>query len=90
MGTASTTNGASCRRRSVDKHEPFQRLRDVYISGIDVHIAARVAAAAVAGEVLVSRIVVDLVAGSGLSFAARSEHAFKGVAVNWGLFAVED
>ena len=41
------------------------------------------------GEVLVSRIVVDLVAGSGLSFAARGEHALKGVAGEWGLFAVE-
>jgi len=39
--------------------------------------------------VLVSRIVVDLVAGSGLSFAARGEYALKGVAGEWGLFAVE-
>jgi class 3 adenylate cyclase len=59
------------------------------ISGIAVHIAARVAAAAGPGEVSVSRIVVDLVAGSGLSFAARGEHALKGVAGEWGLFAVE-
>jgi class 3 adenylate cyclase len=48
-----------------------------------------VAAAAAAGEVLVSRIVVDLVAGSGLSFVARGEHSLKGVAGKWGLFAVE-
>ena len=54
------------------------------ISGITVHIAARIAAAAGAGEVIVSRIVVDLVAGSGLSFAARGEHALKGVAGEWG------
>ena len=64
-------------------------LRDDDISGIAVHVAARVAAAAAAGEVLVSRIVVDLVAGSGLSFTARGEHAFKGVPGEWGLFAVE-
>jgi pimeloyl-ACP methyl ester carboxylesterase len=64
-------------------------LRGDDISGIAVHIAARVAAAAVAGEVLVSRTVVDLTAGSGLSFAARGEHALKGVAGEWGLFAVE-
>jgi class 3 adenylate cyclase len=70
-------------------HTGEVELRDDDISGIAVHIAARVAAAASAGEVLVSRIVVDLVAGSGLSFAARGEHALKGVAGEWGLFAVE-
>jgi class 3 adenylate cyclase len=70
-------------------HTGEVELRDDDISGIAVHIAARVAAAAGAGEVLVSRIVVDLVAGSGLSFAARGEHALKGVAGEWGLFAVE-
>ena len=71
-------------------HTGEVELRDDDISGIAVHIAARVAAAAGAGEVLVSRIVVDLVAGSGLSFAARGEHALKGVAGEWGLFGVED
>jgi class 3 adenylate cyclase len=70
-------------------HTGEVELRDDDISGIAVHIAARVAAAAGAGEVLVSRIVVDLVAGSGLSFAARGEHSLKGVAGEWGLFAVE-
>jgi class 3 adenylate cyclase len=70
-------------------HTGEVELRDDDISGIAVHIAARVAAAAGAGEVLVSRIVVDLVAGSGLGFAARGEHALKGVAGEWGLFAVE-
>ena len=70
-------------------HTGEVELRDDDISGIAVHVAARVAAAAAAGEVLVSRIVVDLVAGSGLSFTARGEHAFKGVPGEWGLFAVE-
>jgi class 3 adenylate cyclase len=70
-------------------HTGEVELRDDDISGIAVHIAARVAAAARPSEVLVSRIVVDLVAGSGLSFAARGEHALKGVAGEWGLFAVE-
>ena len=53
-------------------HTGEVELRDDDISGIAVHVAARVAAAAGAGEVLVSRIVVDLVAGSGLSFTARA------------------
>jgi pimeloyl-ACP methyl ester carboxylesterase/plasmid stabilization system protein ParE len=70
-------------------HTGEVELRGDDISGIAVHIAARVAAAAAAGEVLASRIVVDLVAGSGLSFAARGEHILKGVAGEWGLFAVE-
>jgi class 3 adenylate cyclase len=40
--------------------------------------------------VLVSRTVVDLVAGSGLTFTDRGEHALKGVPGEWRLFAVEE
>ena len=47
-------------------------------------------AAAGAGEVLVSRTVVDLVAGSGVTFTDRGEHSLKGVPGEWRLFAVED
>jgi class 3 adenylate cyclase len=59
------------------------------LSGIAVHIGARVGALAGAGEVLVSRTVVDLVAGSGLRFADRGEHELKGLADPWRLFALE-
>jgi len=41
-----------------------------------------------AGEVIVSGTVKDLVAGSGLSFEDRGEHALKGVEGTWRLFAV--
>ena len=41
------------------------------------------------GEVLVSRTVRDLVAGSGIEFVDRGEHALKGVPGTWQLFAVE-
>lgn len=58
------------------------------IGGIAVHIGARVAAKAEPGEVLVSRTVVDLVAGSELEFDARGEHTLKGVPGSWALFAV--
>ncbi|MEY2447815.1 MAG: hypothetical protein QOH79_1291 [Acidimicrobiaceae bacterium] len=58
------------------------------IGGIGVHIAARVEAAAQAGEVLVSRTVTDLVAGSGLSFTDRGDHELKGVPGIWRLYAV--
>ena len=58
------------------------------IGGIAVHIAARVETVARPGEVLVSRTVVDLVAGSGLDFEDRGEHDLKGVPGSWRLFAV--
>jgi len=58
------------------------------IGGIAVHIGARVASAAAAGEVLVSRTVADLVAGSRLEFEDRGEHELKGVPGRWQLFAV--
>lgn len=47
--------------------------------GIAVHVAARVAALAQAGEVLVTATTRDLVAGSGLAFADRGEHDLKGL-----------
>jgi class 3 adenylate cyclase/pimeloyl-ACP methyl ester carboxylesterase len=58
------------------------------IAGLTVHIGARVAALAAPGEVLVSRTVVDLVAGSGIQFEDRGEHELKGVPGTWNLFAV--
>ncbi len=58
------------------------------VRGIAVHIAARVAALADAGEVLVSSTVRDLVAGSGLVFQDRGAHRLKGVPEEWRLFAV--
>jgi class 3 adenylate cyclase len=57
-------------------------------SGIAVHIGARVASVAQAGEVLVSRTVKDLVAGSGIDFADRGEHQLKGIPQPWQLFTV--
>jgi class 3 adenylate cyclase len=57
------------------------------IAGIAVHIAARVSALAAPGEVLVTRTVRDLVAGSGLVFEERGEHELKGVPERWALYA---
>jgi pimeloyl-ACP methyl ester carboxylesterase len=59
------------------------------VGGIAVHIGARVAALAGAGEVLVSSTVKDLVAGSGLRFGDRGNHSLKGVPGDWRIFAVE-
>ena len=63
-------------------------LRDK-VSGLAVHIGARVAAAAGTGEVLVSSTVKDLVAGSGLRFQDRGVKPLKGVPGEWHLFALE-
>jgi class 3 adenylate cyclase len=61
--------------------------RDGGISGIAVHIGARVEALAAPGEVLVTRTVRDLVAGSGIAFEERGEHELKGVPDRWALYA---
>jgi uncharacterized protein (TIGR00369 family) len=55
--------------------------------GIAVHIGARIAAAAADGEILVSSTVKDLTAGSAIDFDDRGEHALKGIAQPWHLFA---
>jgi class 3 adenylate cyclase len=59
------------------------------VGGIAVHIGARVAALAGAGEVLVSGTVKDLVAGSGLRFQDRGSRSLKGIPGEWPIFAVE-
>ncbi|HEX7426583.1 MAG TPA: adenylate/guanylate cyclase domain-containing protein [Mycobacterium sp.] len=56
------------------------------IGGIAVHIAARIAAKANAGEVLVSNTVKDLVYGSGITFKDYGAHPLKGVPGEWQLF----
>jgi class 3 adenylate cyclase len=63
-------------------------LRGDDIAGLAVHIGARIAALAGAGEVLVSSTVRDLVAGSGLAFEDRGSRVLKGVPGEWRVFAV--
>jgi len=60
------------------------------VRGIAVHIGARVAALAGAGEVLASSTVKDLVVGSGIDFETRGSHALKGVPDEWRIFAVRN
>jgi class 3 adenylate cyclase/pimeloyl-ACP methyl ester carboxylesterase len=62
--------------------------RDDDIGGIGVHIAARVEALAEPDEVLVTKTVTDLVAGSGIAFDDRGLHDLKGVPGSWQLYAV--
>lgn len=63
---------------------------DGKLGGIAVAIGARVAASAAPGEVRVSSVVKDLVAGSGFAFEDRGEHELKGVPGSWRLYAVVD
>jgi pimeloyl-ACP methyl ester carboxylesterase len=58
------------------------------LGGLAVHIAARVGALAVPGEVLVSGTVKDLVVGSDIDFSERGEQQLKGVPGTWKLYAV--
>jgi class 3 adenylate cyclase len=73
-------------RIGVHAGEVEQRGDDVI--GIAVHVASRVQALAGPGEIVVSRTIVDLVAGSGIDFDDRGDHALKGVPGVWRLFAV--
>lgn len=49
------------------------------VHGIAVHVASRVADLASADEILISRTVRDLVAGSGLKFVLRGKYPLKGL-----------
>lgn len=60
------------------------------IGGIAVHLAARVAALAGPGEVLVSSATPPLTVGSGLRFTSRGIHALKGIPEKWELFAAAE
>ena len=60
------------------------------VQGIAVHIAARVSALAGPSEVLVSRTVKDLVAGSGLRFSERGRHSLKGLQEPIDLYAASN
>lgn len=59
------------------------------IRGLAVHTAARIAALASAGEVLVSSTLKDLVAGAGLTFEDRGIHTLKGLPESKHLLAVK-
>lgn len=58
------------------------------VRGVTVHAAARVAALAAPGEVLVSSTTRELVSGSGLAFDDRGSHELKGLTGTRQLFAL--
>jgi class 3 adenylate cyclase/alpha-beta hydrolase superfamily lysophospholipase len=71
-------------------HTGEVQLQGEGVAGVAVHTGARVSALAGPGEVLVSRTVTDLTAGSGLVFEPRGEHELKGVPGTWQLYAAVD
>jgi len=70
-------------------HTAEIELRPPDIAGIGVHTASRIADLAGPNEILVSRTVVDLTAGSDLRFEPRGEHQLKGVPGTWPIFAAQ-
>jgi class 3 adenylate cyclase len=71
-------------------HAGEVELRGDDVGGIAVHTAARIMAEAHPGEVLVSRTVRDLVAGSDRTLTDRGTHQLKGIDGDWQVFAVTD
>jgi pimeloyl-ACP methyl ester carboxylesterase/DNA-binding CsgD family transcriptional regulator len=71
-------------------HTGEVELRDGSIGGLAIHIAERISARAVTGEVLVSGVVTDLVAGSGLMFVERGNEAVDGLDGGLRLYAGAD
>jgi class 3 adenylate cyclase len=61
---------------------------DGKVGGLGVVIGARVGSLARPQEILVSRTVKDLVAGSGLDFEDAGEHELKGIPDSWHLYRV--
>jgi class 3 adenylate cyclase len=57
------------------------------LAGLAVELACEVAGHARPGEVLVTRTVTDLVAGTPLRFAARGAHRLRAVDSDWELAA---
>jgi class 3 adenylate cyclase len=84
LGPAARQVGLSLR---AGLHTGEIEMRGADIGGIAVHAAARVMAKCQPGEVLVSRVVTDLVAGAGLKFSERGSQELRGLPGRWDLFA---
>jgi len=76
LGVRAGVHAGDCERRGGD------------VLGLTVHVAARVAALAGAGEVLVTGTVREMVLGSALAFADRGRQTLRGVPEEWALYVV--
>jgi class 3 adenylate cyclase len=84
LGTATRQIGLPIR---AGLHTGEIEIRGRDIGGVAVHAASRVMTQSQPDEVLVSRVVTDLVAGAALTFAGRGSHELKGLPGRWDLFA---
>jgi ATP/maltotriose-dependent transcriptional regulator MalT len=75
-------------RLAAGVHTGEVEIRDGAVAGLALHVTERIAARAAAGEVLVSGIVNDLVAGSGLHFVERGSEAIEGMDGHLRLLAI--
>ena len=94
------TRGAECARAIADVmpalgielraglHTGEVELIGEDVGGIAVHVAARIAALAGPRQVLASRTVRDLAAGSAVDFQPAGRHALKGVPEEWDVYSV--
>jgi class 3 adenylate cyclase len=73
----------------VGLHAGEYKVSGAELVGLALHIGARVAAKARAGEVLVSSAVKDLMSQSGIRFTDRGAHQLRGVPERWRLYRVE-
>jgi len=73
----------------VGLHAGAYRVSGAELIGLTLHIGARVAAKARAGEILVSSAVKDMMSQSGIRFKDRGIHQLKGVPKRWRLYRVE-
>lgn len=67
----------------------IERRPDGDIGGIAVHLAARIANEAGAGEILVSRTVAELTIGDGRTYTSRGAPQLKGIPGEWEILALE-
>ena len=58
------------------------------LEGVAIHMAARISGLAAGRDILVSRTVKDLVAGSGIEFEDFGTHALKGIPDEHQLYRV--
>jgi class 3 adenylate cyclase/pimeloyl-ACP methyl ester carboxylesterase len=88
--TAATANvGSLGLQIRAGVHTGEVEVADTGLTGIAVHIGARVAGTAGPGEVLATSTVRDLAAGSGIRFVERGAHQLKGVPGSWTLYVAD-
>jgi class 3 adenylate cyclase len=74
----------------VGMHTGECELQGRALTGMAVHVAARIQGLAGAGDILVSSTVRDIVVGSNTRFEDRGQHSLKGTPGEWRLFSLEE